>query len=240
MTHPDHALWKQGWRAKQSDFHLDHVHPLLIRYWATLGLDHEDRVFVPLCGKSLDLMWLRGLGHDVAGVELSLIAIRALFKAGRLQPKHHHRKNDLTCWTEKRLVIYCGDFFELTREDLAGVRAVYDRAALGALPADMREDYITHLHAILPDDCRILLLTVEDLDDDEAESEAGAVSPEIVRLYSGGFSVELIHAEHHLATPGNAGRPEGPRSVHKVYRLQRVTTHGAPPSPGLRNSTYST
>lgn len=222
MTHPDHARWKQGWRAKQTGFHLDHVHPLLIRYWPALGLDRADRVFVPLCGKSLDLMWLHNLGHDVAGVELSPIAIRALFKAGHLQPKRQALPNDLTCWTQERLAVYCGDFFDLTREQVAGVRAVYDRAALGALPEDLRERYIAHLHAILPDGCRILLLTVEDLDDDETESEAAAASAEIARLYARGFQAELLHAEHHLAVTALAGQPGEPRSVHKVYRMQRI------------------
>lgn len=215
MAHPDHALWKRGWRAKQIDFHLDHVHPLLIRFWAALGLRDSDRVFVPLCGKSLDLMWLRALGHDVVAVELSPIAVRDFFKASRLQAQRHAPVNRLTCWTQERLAIYCGDFFDLTRADLAGVRAAYDRAALGALPENLRSRYVAHLHAILPADCHVLLITVEDLDDGETEAAAGRVSSEIVALYAGRFDVELLHAQHHVATPGE------PRCVHKVYRLQR-------------------
>lgn len=225
MSHPDHALWKQGWRANETAFHLDHVHPLLIRFWPALGLNRDDRVFVPLCGKSLDLMWLHGQGHDIAGVELSPIAVRKFFKASRLQPKRSHLE-ELTCWAHERLAIYCGDFFELTRDEMAGVRAVYDRAALSALPEDLREYYIAHLHAILPDDCRMLLLTIEDIDDDETVSDTTVASTEIAGLYAGYFSVEMIYAEHHSAKQEKNGQPIEPRCVHKVYRLQRTSTRG--------------
>lgn len=225
MSHPDHALWKQGWRVNETAFHLDHIHPLLIRFWPTLGLNREDRVFVPLCGKSLDLMWLHGLGHDIAGVELSPIAVRQFFKASRVHPKRSHLK-ELTCWTHERLAIYCGDFFELTRDEMSGVRAVYDRAALSALPEDLRAYYIAHLHAILPDDCGVLLLTIEDIDDDETVSDATAASAEIACLYAGYFSVEMIYAEYHPEQPGNPGQPVEPCCMHKVYRLQRMGATG--------------
>lgn len=222
MSHPDHALWRQGWRANETAFHLEYVHPLLIRFWPTLGLNHDDRVFVPLCGKSLDLMWLHDLGHDIVGVELSPIAIRQFFKDSCVHPKRSHLK-ELTCWTHERLTMYCGDFFELTRDEMTGVRAVYDRAALSALPENMREYYIAHLHAIIPDDCRVLLLTIEDIDDDETVSDATAASAEIANLYAGYFSVEMIYAEYHPAISGISGQLDEPRCMHKVYLMQRIT-----------------
>lgn len=220
MSHPDHALWQQGWRANHIDFHLDHIHPLLARHWASLGLAASDRVFVPLCGKSLDLMWLHDLGHDVAGIELSPVAIRAFFKASRLQPTRRP-SGDMTRWMQDRLDIYCGDFFDLTAQDLHGVRAVYDRAALTALPEAMRAYYVAHLHAILPDDCHMLLLTVEDMDDDEVLADIVGTSQEIIDLYAGYFSVELIHSEHHPARFDLAGQALEERCQHKAYRLQR-------------------
>lgn len=220
MAHPDHAHWKQGWRANQIPFHLPHIHPLLARFWPTLGLGSGQRVFVPLCGKSLDLMWLHQLGHDVVGVELSPLAVREFFKAARLRPQRHDQ-GELSCWTQQRLAIYCGDFFALTSRELQGVRAVYDRAALTALPEGLREYYVAHLHAILPADCHILLMTVEDLDDDERATDNMNSAAEIVALYTGYFSVELLHAEYHQAILGQAGDTLDPRCIHKVYRLQR-------------------
>lgn len=218
MAHPDHARWKQGWRANQIAFHLDHVHPLLIRFWSSLDLHGAERVFVPLCGKSLDLMWLHARGHDVVGVELSPVAVRDFFKAAGLQPKQTYH-GALTSWTQERLAIHCGDFFALKPADLLGVRAVYDRAALTALPEDLRERYVAHLAVILPADCHILLLTVEDLDDADTASEYMASSDEILALYAGHFTLELAHSEYHLAVLGDGGETIDPRCVHKVYRL---------------------
>jgi len=221
MAHPDHALWKQGWRADHIPFHLSHVHPLLCRYWASLGLAAEARVFVPLCGKSLDVMWLHGQGHPVVGVELSPLAIAALFAAAKLRPTCD-RRGELGQWTSEGLAIFCGDFFLLTAEQLADVRAVYDRAALTALPDEMRPYYVAHLHAILPADCQILLLTVEDLDDDEDAAGSMAQSEEIVALYSVYFSIELLHAEYQAAELDGTGQTTDGRRIHKAYRLRRA------------------
>lgn len=139
MAHPDHALWKAGWHANEIPFHLTHVHPLLTRFWPQLGLDAAARVFVPLCGKSLDVMWLRERGHPVVGIELSAVAVKALFKAAHLRPQRV-QEGGLTRWTHTQLTVFCGDFFALTDADLTGVQVVYDRAALTALPENLRAD----------------------------------------------------------------------------------------------------
>ncbi|MFV5215852.1 thiopurine S-methyltransferase [Azonexus caeni] len=228
MDHPDQLRWKQNWRANRIDFHLDHVHPLLQRCWAEVGVAPAARVFVPLCGKSLDLMWLHGQGHDIVGVELSTVAVNAFFRESRLRPQRSAH-GALECWAQERLTIHCGDFFALRREDLAGVSAVYDRAALTALPEALRPAYVAHLRAILPDDCRILLLTVEDLDDGESEADASGSSAEVEGLYAAHFRVRLLHVEHCAALLAGNGTISEPRSVHKAYLLGG--DESAPPVP---------
>jgi len=217
MSHPDHALWKQSWRGNQIAFHLLHIHPLLIRFWPALGLGAADRVFVPLCGKSLDLMWLHGLGHDVVGIELSPLAIQAFFQESGLKPRQT-RHGALTRWSQDRLAIYCGDFFRLKPRDLQGVRVVYDRASLTALPESLRAPYVAHLAKILPAGCQILLLTVEDLDDGESEADASKASSEIAALYEARFEIELKHAGCLPAVVEN-GEVVEPPCVHKAYIL---------------------
>lgn len=228
MDHPDQLLWKQNWRANRIDFHLDHVHPLLLRCWPGIGVAPGARVLVPLCGKSLDLMWLHGLGHDIVGVELSTVAVNAFFRESRLRPQRSTH-GALERWSQERLTIHCGDFFALQREDLHGVSAVYDRAALTALPEALRPEYVAHLRAILPDDCRILLLTVEDLDDGESEAEAGGSSAEVESLYAAHFRVRLLHVEQRAALLARNGSIREPRSVHKAYLLGG--DESAPPVP---------
>jgi thiopurine S-methyltransferase len=218
MAHPDHALWKRSWSGHRIDFHLLHVHPLLVRFWHALGLADADRVFVPLCGKSLDLMWLYQQGHDVVGVELSPLAIKAFFAESGLGPRHPARHGSLTRASLERLTLYCGDFFHLKAADLEGVRGVYDRASLTALPEALRARYVAHLASILPARCRVLLLTVEDIDDGESEAEASLESAEIAALYSARFAVKLLHAECLPAVVENGSVVE-PRCVHKAYVL---------------------
>ena len=222
MTHPDHALWKQSWREDQIPFHLAHVHPLLVRFWPTLGLTGDERVFVPLCGKSLDIMWLHDCGHRLVGVELSALAVRHFFAAAQRKPRRV-AQGELTHWSHDRLKIYCGDFFTLAPNDLKNVRAVFDRAALTALPEGLRAPYVMHLHAILPAACMVLLVTVEDLDDDENAADHMVSSAEILALYYGYFAIELLHAEYHPATGPAECDAHEPRCIQKVYRLQRTT-----------------
>ena len=95
MTGRDNELWQQSWRDKNIDFHQKAVNPHLVRFWSSLGLAAGDRVFVPLCGKSLDMLWLAGQGHTVIGVELSPLAVRAFFRENRLQAKR--RRNSRLC-----------------------------------------------------------------------------------------------------------------------------------------------
>lgn len=218
MAHPDHALWQTSWRENQIDFHLPEVHPLLARFWPSLGLPAAARVFVPLCGKSRDLAWLHEQGHAVSGVELSPVAIRSFFRESRLAPRCV-RRGAFTHWSCERLEIFCGDFFRLRPRDLLGVRAVYDRAALTALPEDLRPRYVAHLAAILPRDCRVLLLTVEDLDEGESAALASLASAEIEVLYGQTFEIDLRYAECLSAVQGADGELLEPRCVHKAYVL---------------------
>lgn len=214
MSDQDHENWQQCWRDRNIDFHQLTVDAMLARYWGQLGISPADRVFVPLCGKSLDLMWLHRQGHSVTGVELSPIAVRALFKESKLQPRRT-KVGAFTRWEHERLKIYCGDFFDLRADDLIGVKALYDRASLTALPEDLRERYVAHLHRILPSDCVMLLLTLEDLDEGETDEAASAVSAEIIGLYEATFDVDMQLAECFLEKTAEANR-----CVRKAYILR--------------------
>ncbi len=218
MSHPDNERWQQCWRDRAIDFHQKTVNPLLVRYWPQLGLAPTDKVFVPLCGKSRDLLWLHQQGHAVTGVELSPIAARAFFKESKLQAQRS-RVGDFTQWQHHELRIFCGDFFNLTSADLLGVKAVYDRASLTALPEDVRVQYLAHLLAILPADCSVLLLTIEDVDDDESDEESQAISQEITELYGAGFKVVLEHVESLLEASPDSAISEPIRVVHKAYLM---------------------
>lgn len=153
-------FWLERWQRDEIGFHQNEVNPHLCEFWPELNLARGSTVFVPLCGKSRDMLWLREQRHQVMGVELSAIAVRVFFEENGYTPQHASRGKFNRCEADG-IRILCGDFFDLTGDDLANVTAVYDRASLIALPPEMRVSYIRHLASILPRATQILLITVE-------------------------------------------------------------------------------
>lgn len=153
------AFWQERWARSQIGFHQEKVNGYLRRHWARLGLAEQAAVLVPLCGKSLDLAWLAEQGHTVIGVELAERAVEDFFTERDVQPQVS-QQGAFKIYQAGKLRILCGDFFALSRDDVAGCQAFYDRAALIALPSEMRECYAAHLQAILPPACQGLLVTL--------------------------------------------------------------------------------
>ena len=149
-------FWHKKWESNQIGFHLPEVNPYLQRHWAVPA---TARVLVPLCGKSLDLAWLAGRGHQVLGVELSQKAIDDFFSEHQVTPQVSE-KGLFKVYRADSIELWCGDFFALTADDVADCAALYDRAALIALPPQMRQRYVAHLQAILPQACQGLLVTL--------------------------------------------------------------------------------
>ena len=221
MTGRDNALWLQFWRDRRTDFHQTAVNRLLAQFWPGLDPGHGSRVFVPLCGKSLDMLWLAEQGHRVIGVELSAVAVRAFFKENQLRPVRR-RVGKFTLWRSGRLTILCGDYFSLTAADLGAVDIVYDRAALTALPEDIREQYVSQLQRLVPPTATILLLTTEDIETEPSEGNATNIAAEVQDLYGECFAIELSHVQNIGELDPEAG-DAGEAGQYKVYRLSSKT-----------------
>ncbi len=173
--------WLDRWECDDISFHQTDVNSYLSRYWPELKLVHGSKVFVPLCGKSRDMLWLNEKGHTVLGIELSKLAVQAFFQENNDTP--HHETNDrFEVFRINDLSILCGNFFDLNKNDLATVNAVYDRASLVALPPKMRERYASHLMNILPPGTQILLITF-DYPQSEMEGPPFAVSPDEIKQH---------------------------------------------------------
>lgn len=149
--------WHGRWRENRIGFHQPTAHPMLTAHYTKLALPEHPRIFVPLCGKSHDIGWLLEQGAHVIGCELSPIAIEQLFAQLNLTPtnttingKHTH------CHTEQ-LDIFVGDFFDLIPNHLGHIDAVYDRAALIALPPELRPRYSEHLRHLTNNAAQLLI-----------------------------------------------------------------------------------
>ncbi len=154
----DQEFWHNKWASNQIGFHLEDVNPLLREHWAALKPQREERVFVPLCGKSEDLVWLASKHDDVQGVELSQIAIRSFFAEHFYTPMVTTINGQHELYQFDELSIYVGDYFTAPMQS---TDLIYDRAALVALPQEMREEYVTRLKQLLKPNGRILLVTMD-------------------------------------------------------------------------------
>lgn len=200
-------FWLERWERQEIGFHQDEINPFLIQHWQELQLARNEKVFVPLCGKSLDMLWLRKQGHPVLGVELSTLAVQAFFKENGYLPSRDSCGN-LERYETDGIRILCGDFFDLRKDDLKGVGAVYDRASLVALPPGMREHYVRHLLSILPPATRILLLSF-DYNQPEMPGPPFAVSiAEVESLYQGRAAIRLL-AQHDTLDKNSRFRERG-------------------------------
>jgi thiopurine S-methyltransferase len=154
------GFWLQRWEKREIGFHQVEINRYLEQYWPSLELGGGSTVFVPLCGKSRDMLWLAQLGHHVLGVELCEAAVQQFFEELKVQPKVE-QKGSFARYSVENIELLVGDFFAITAEDLQEVAGVYDRAALVALPPDMRRDYVNLLAEIVPAKTQTLLITFE-------------------------------------------------------------------------------
>lgn len=137
-------FWHRKWEANEIAFHEGEANTLLVRHFHSLGLAPGARVFVPLCGKSRDLNWLLGHGFAVVGAELSRLAVEQLFAELGVVPEITEI-GPLERFAAEGLTVFVGDIFDLKRDTLGPVDAIYDRAALVALPEPLRGRYAAHL-----------------------------------------------------------------------------------------------
>ena len=140
----DASFWRQRWAKNETAWHQSKTNPLLVKHFQELSVAKRGRVFVPLCGRTLDISWLLSHGYRVAGAELSQIAIEQLFMELGVQPEITG-VGELDQWSAKNIDIFVGDIFALSRQELGPVDAIYDRAALVAFPQEMRNRYTAHL-----------------------------------------------------------------------------------------------
>ncbi|WP_454258503.1 thiopurine S-methyltransferase [Pseudoxanthomonas mexicana] len=187
----DADFWLQRWQEGQIGFHRSDVMPLLEKHWPSLQLPAGSRVLVPLCGKSLDMHWLAAQGHRVLGVELSPLAVTQFFEEAGLTPVRttspygeHFRAGPVE--------IILGDAFGLDPALLAEVAGVYDRAALIALPPDLRLRYRDTAYASLPTGCQGLLITLEYPQAEKAGPPFSVEQPEVEALFATPWRQELL------------------------------------------------
>lgn len=186
-------FWHQKWEKNDIGFHREEANPLLVDYFDALKLPEGSRVFLPLCGKTRDIAWLLAQGHQVVGAELSALAVTQLFEELGVKPDLADA-GALTHYRSEALELYLGDIFELEPEQLGPVDAIYDRAALVALPEALRLHYSEHLTRIT-DSAPQLLVTFE-YDQTVIDGPPFSVNnEEVLQHYGSQYTPMLLHSQ---------------------------------------------
>ncbi|HEV8695964.1 MAG TPA: thiopurine S-methyltransferase [Lysobacter sp.] len=213
-------FWHQRWQDNQIGFHQDKPTPLLLKHWPAIGMPVGAKVFVPLAGKTLDMVWFASQGYRVLAVELSRLAIEQFIEEHGLTPEVRESRYG-THYIAGTVELICGDAFALDTEALADCSAVFDRAALIALPPDLRRRYVHELYSLLPQRCRGLLITLEYPPNEKQGPPFPVTEGEVRELYGRDWEVEVLERRDILAQQPTF-IDEGVTSLDTVvYRLNR-------------------
>jgi thiopurine S-methyltransferase len=217
----DTSFWIERWQRKQIGFHQPDINPYLQAHWSQLGVTHGS-VFVPLCGKSRDMQWLHSMGHTVIGVEISQQAVSEFFAEQKIEPRVTQGSR-FELWQAPGYQLLCGDFFALQADDLHAVSAVFDRAALVALPGELRQRYVEKLRAVLPARASMLLVAMT-YPQQQMNGPPFAVAEAEVRSLYATYKVDKLEDVDVLVQPENARLKErGVNSMsEQVYRIGAV------------------
>lgn len=208
----DAEFWKTRWQAGQIGFHEGRPNAFLEAHAARLGIAR--RVLVPLCGKSVDLAYLAGLGHDVVGVELVEEAAAAFFAEHDLPPTVA-RDDGFVRYQAGGVTLFVGDVLATSPGLLGPIDALYDRAALVALPPELRPRYVAHLRGLVAPGTPGLLVTLEYPQEVMDGPPFAVLADEVARLYAGA-TVELLD-DRPLVSPRLSAA--GARGQERCYAL---------------------
>ncbi|RMH91114.1 thiopurine S-methyltransferase [Lysobacter pythonis] len=212
--------WQGRWRRGETGWHRDEVMPLLQKHWPALRAEKGASVLVPLCGKTLDMPWLASAGHKVLGIELAAQAVGEFFAAQGMQATPRATADGLL-HTAGDIAILEADAFEVDEATYAHCRHVYDRAALIALPPELRRRYAETLYARLPTGCQALLITLEYPQAQKSGPPFSVTEGEVRALFSPHWEVELLERRDILdQQPSFAA--QGVTTLHTaVYRMRK-------------------
>ncbi len=191
----DNQHWLDRWQEDRIGFHEASVNHHLLSYFPRLKPTAGSRIFMPLCGKAIDIHWIAQQGFDVLGIELSQIAIEAFFEENSID--FERTKSDrFNIYQSTNITLLQGDFFDLRKDDLKDCQLVYDRAALIALESVDRSRYYDHMLSILPASCDMLLISLEY---DQAEMQGPPFSvptDEVLKRYQNEFSIHALETNN--------------------------------------------
>ena len=210
------SYWQSRWEKDNTGWHMNRVYPPLPEIWSHLSLEEGCRVLVPLCGKSLDMKWLADRGCRVTGVEVSQKALQEYMNLYR-QSFSEHSSHGFTIYRSNNIELWEGDFLKFPPGEIPTPHLIYDKAALVALPPEMREEYGKKVRDIASGRSVLLVQTFEYPQQEMNGPPFSVDKQEIKRLFGDEFTLELLHEESRLEEMEKFRR----RGLHS-YFLEKV------------------
>lgn len=207
-------FWHNCWQQQRIGFHQSEIHPLMPVVLSQLQWDQSKVIFAPLCGKSLDLWWLSQWGK-VVGAELSELACQQFYQEQE-QPYSVATQGDFQLFSHQSVAIWQGDYFALQSGQLTQVGLIYDRAALIALPAQMRIDYVQQLKRLCKGPVSLLLISLEYPQHEMSGPPFSVSEQEIRGLFDFATSMQLV------AIRNLTGRPFAQRQFNLSHLIEKA------------------
>ncbi|WP_133127748.1 thiopurine S-methyltransferase [Legionella nagasakiensis] len=216
--------WQQRWQCNEIGFNQLQPNLLMQRYFPKLNLKPGDRVFVPLCGKSIDMIWLVNQGYKVIGVELSEQACKTFFNEHKIRYKMTEMY-DFSVYNSDEITLFGGDFFKLNKMLLGKIDAIYDRAALIALPQELRKLYSEQLAKLLEPDSKVLLVTTF-YDQNEMQGPPFSVNEiEVDELFKNNFDITQAYSKAVKDIPEHLKAKGLKHANEQVYSLVKKMSY---------------
>lgn len=213
------SYWQSRWQKNNIGWHMNDVHPQLIKLWPRLLFTSNPRVLVPLCGKNIDMQWMAGQGSYVIGVEISHRALQE-FMDKQQQKFREVSSHDFKIYKSDSFELWEGDFFRLPTSKTPAIDLIYDKTSIVALPPDMRTNYAQKLLALCNADTQILLQTFEYPQEEMGGPPFSVMEEEVKELFGDRLQIDLMHEQSKLDEVSRF-RQRGLSSffVEKIYHL---------------------
>lgn len=213
-------FWHERWEKGEIGFHQNDFNRHMQDFIRQLGVQKAAQILVPLCGKSLDMIWLAEQGYRVTGIEISELAVRDFFEENSL---NHEilRHRDVVIYHGANIDIYCTDFFAMEKRRMLKIDAVYDRASLIALPPSMRSAYASHLTGLMDEGVRSLLVTLDYPQEEMRGPPFSVTTGEVEQLFGTQYDIKHLHSEDCLVNEPRFRKKGLTRLDEQVFVLQK-------------------
>lgn len=214
------SFWIKRWLNGDIGWHHQETNPHLLSHWHKLDAIHGSEILVPLCGKSLDMVWLAQNGYPIVGVEISSKAIEEFFAERNLIPERT-KSGDFEIFRAGDYRLLCGDIFRIEPKHINEIKAVYDRASLVALDPEQRRCYAKLMASMLSTGCSLLLVAMDYPETEMQGPPYSVPEHEVDELFGDSFSITKLHSMDLLKETERYAERGLSRLLEQIYLLER-------------------